>query len=308
MNNNISRRHFIRTTSVGIATFTIGRDGFAANEKLSHACIGVGGMGWNDLNNFKSHPKVEIAAICDVDSAHLDKAAALLPNARRYRDWRELLAKEGDKMASLVPEAKDYKLVYALNPVNPQMASPEKILYQTDKRQEITGEIIKIAYYLELTKADGGTDYVFVSMDPFTKDIGKIGVPDLDSKANFQQKLSNVFVKSNVAGVKNGTFAEGCNIEFWGTNYGADNSATVPGASGELFDFGDSPAKDNNYGSMQIHNYAEKQTIFAFNHWLVGPSADLGIGNSSGPQPDWTFLANAGKYAGGKLLVLVQTK
>ena len=108
MNNNISRRHFIRTTSVGIATFTIGRDGFAANEKLSHACIGVGGMGWNDLNNFKSHPKLEIAAICDVDSAHLDKAAALLPNARRYSDWRELLAKEGDKIDSINAAVPDH--------------------------------------------------------------------------------------------------------------------------------------------------------------------------------------------------------
>ncbi len=214
----------------------------------------------------------------------------------------------GGKMASLVPESKDYKLLYEINPVNPQMASPGKILYQSDKRQEISGEIVRIAYYLELTKAEGGFDYVFVAMDPFTKDIGKIGVPDLDSKVKFQQKLSNVFVKSNAAGVKNGTFAEGCNIEFWGTNYGPDNVATVPGASAALFDFGDSPVGDGNYGSMQIHNYAEKQTVFAFNHWVLGAKADLGIGNSAGPQPDWTFLGNAGKYAGGKLLVLVQTK
>lgn len=214
---------------------------------------------------------------------------------------------EGGNMAAMVPESKDYKIVYEINPVNPQMASPDKILYQADKRKEIGGEVAKIAYYLELKKADGGTDYVFVSMDPFTKDIGKIGVPDMDSKAKFQQKLSNVFVKSNVAGVKNGTFAEGCNMEFWGTNYGPENSAAVAGASATLFDFGDNPGNDGNYGSMQVHNYAEKQTIFAFNHWVAGAKADLGIGNSSGPQPDWTFLANAEKYAGGKLLILVQT-
>jgi sialate O-acetylesterase len=215
---------------------------------------------------------------------------------------------EGGRMAKLVPEAKDYKLVYEFNPAKPQMANPNKILYQADKQKEVIGEIVKIAYYLELTKAEGGTDYVFVTMDPFTKDIAKIGVPDLDSKVKFQQKLSNVFIKSNVAGVKNGAFAEGCNIEFWGTNYGPDNSANIPEASAKLFDFGDSPANNNNYGSMQIHNYAEKQTIFAFNHWVAGSNADLGIGNSSGPQPDWTFLGNAGKYANGKLLVLVQTK
>ncbi|MFA6568279.1 MAG: sialate O-acetylesterase [Victivallales bacterium] len=214
----------------------------------------------------------------------------------------------GGKMASLVPESKDYKLAYELNPVSPQMSSPAKILYQADKRQEISGEIVKIAYYLELTKADASTDYVFVSMDPFTKDISKIGVPDLDSKVKFQQKLSNIFVKSNVAGVKNGTFAEGGYVEFWGTNYGPGNTAAVPGASATLYDFGDSPSNDGNYGSMQIHNYVEKQTVLAFNHWVVGAKADLGIGNSTGPQPDWTFFANAAKYASGKLLILVQTK
>ncbi len=215
---------------------------------------------------------------------------------------------EGGKMSSLVPESKDYKLVYEINPVKPQMASPGKILYQSDKRQEIAGEIVKIAYYLELAKAEGGFDYVFVSMDPFTKDITKIGVPDMDSKAKFQQKLSTVFVKSNVAGVKNGTFAEGCNIEFWGINYATDNSANIPGASASLYDFGDNPADGGDYGSMQIHNNVEKQTIFAFNHWVAGAGADLGIGNSTGAQPDWTFAGNAGKYAAGKLLVLVQTK
>ncbi len=108
MERTLSRRHFLRTTSAGLATFAIGREGFGANDKLRHACIGVGGMGWNDLNNFKSHPKVEIAAICDVDSAHLDKAAALLPDARRYRDWRELLAKEGDRVDSLNATVPDH--------------------------------------------------------------------------------------------------------------------------------------------------------------------------------------------------------
>ena len=40
--------------------------------KLRHACIGVGGMmGYNDLQNFVSHPDVEIVAICDVDSNFL---------------------------------------------------------------------------------------------------------------------------------------------------------------------------------------------------------------------------------------------
>src|SRR5437588_870487 len=42
------------------------------NSRLSHACIGVGGMGWGDLQNFLQHPKVDIVALCDVDAENLD--------------------------------------------------------------------------------------------------------------------------------------------------------------------------------------------------------------------------------------------
>lgn len=101
MTSSPSRRQFLHGATAGFATFAAGRRAFAANERLNHACIGVGGMGGVDLPNFKSHPKLEIVAICDVDSAHLEKAAAMLPNARRYTDWRELLAKEGDKIDSV---------------------------------------------------------------------------------------------------------------------------------------------------------------------------------------------------------------
>ncbi|MFA6102106.1 MAG: sialate O-acetylesterase [Victivallaceae bacterium] len=213
---------------------------------------------------------------------------------------------ETGKLLSLVPEARDFKLVYALNPVNPQMAG-QKIVYTADKRREIIGEISRIAYYLELRKADGGCDYVFVALDQFTQDISKIGVPDLDSKAKFQQKISNMLVKSNVAGIKNGTFAEGGNMEFWGTNYSQSNSVNIPGASSDAFDFGDKQELSGDYGSMQIHNYAAKQTLFAFNNWKAGRDADLGIGNAASENKDWTFARNSGKYAGGKLMVLVKT-
>ncbi len=78
------------------------------NGKVAHACIGVGGMGYNDLQNFKSHERSQIVAICDVDKNHLDKAAALVPEARRYTDWREMLAKEGDKIDSVNASVPDH--------------------------------------------------------------------------------------------------------------------------------------------------------------------------------------------------------
>ncbi len=97
----ISRRRFVRAAAGGAALAATGGRGFCANAKLQHACIGAGGMGFVDLRNFKSHPGTKIVAICDVDKNHLDKAAALLPDARTYSDWRELLAKEGARIDSV---------------------------------------------------------------------------------------------------------------------------------------------------------------------------------------------------------------
>ena len=58
-------------------------------------------MGGGDLHCFKSHPRLQIVAICDVDAKHLARAASILPDARKYSDWRELLAKEGARIDSV---------------------------------------------------------------------------------------------------------------------------------------------------------------------------------------------------------------
>ena len=58
-------------------------------------------MGWSDLQKFKEHPNVQIVAICDVDSDNLKKASEILPDARTYTDWRELLDKEEKNIDSV---------------------------------------------------------------------------------------------------------------------------------------------------------------------------------------------------------------
>jgi predicted dehydrogenase len=101
MSKRISRREFLQRTAAGAAVAAVARNALGANGKLNHACIGVGGMGWGDLHSIKSHPKAQIVAICDVDRNHLEQAAKVVPGARKYADWRELLAKEGDRIDSV---------------------------------------------------------------------------------------------------------------------------------------------------------------------------------------------------------------
>ena len=93
-----TRREFLGTTAA-LAAFSIlprhvlARSGqLAPSDKMNIGCVGVGGMqGANDVRSVSSE---NIYALCDVDESQLNKAAALYPNAKLYRDFREMLDKE----------------------------------------------------------------------------------------------------------------------------------------------------------------------------------------------------------------------
>jgi len=208
-----------------------------------------------------------------------------------------------DLLAVKVPEAKDYQLLYDLDLAK----VGRRFAYDTDNRARITKPISRVAYFLELGDRAGNTQYLYVSVDAFTQALDKLGIPTVESGANFQQTVASLNVYSNVKGIVNGTGLAGGNMEFWPNNYGPANSANVPNASEQTYDFGDErtdPA--DGYGSMQIHNHDAKQTLFALNHWVDGERADVGIGNQPVNNPDWTFAANAGSYAIKRLRVLVR--
>ena len=141
-------------------------------------------------------------------------------------------------------------------------------------------------------------------MDPFTDDVKKIGVPTKASGAFFATRVKNLQIVSNAPNLKSGSIDEG-NIEFWWPNYATQNKFGVPGADNAKYDFGDSAnsADGPGYGSMQIHNFKEKQTIFAYNHFDAGPNADIGLGSNPGLHPDWTFSSSGRKYSKALLRV-----
>jgi sialate O-acetylesterase len=210
-----------------------------------------------------------------------------------------------DPLSLNVPEAKDYQLVYDLD----LGKLGADITYDVDNRSKITRPFDRIAYFLELQGADKNTQYLYVSMDAFTDALDKIGVPTAKSGAHFQQNVANMNVYSNVKTIVARTGLTGGNIEFWPNNYGPANSANVPNASAQVYDFGDEPSGPaDGYGSMQVHNHAAKQTLFAVNHWKEGSRADLGIGNQPTGNPDWTFAGNASAYQAKRLRVLVRCK
>ena len=98
----LNRRTFLSTgAAASLGAVLVSRGFSAESSKLQHAAIGVQGMGRGDLQNISSHPGVKVVALCDVDGNHLAQAAKQFPDARTYRDYRELLEKEGDKVDSV---------------------------------------------------------------------------------------------------------------------------------------------------------------------------------------------------------------
>jgi Leucine-rich repeat (LRR) protein len=206
-----------------------------------------------------------------------------------------------------VAESANYSLVYSLSIPNEANYNAGGVPYDIDNHANV-GPFKRIGYYLEMQPVNGAPQFLWVSMDAFTTDAGKIGVPAIQTGAFFQQKVANMNVRSSVPGVATGDALPGGNIEFWWCNYGKSNQAGIPGASDSTYDFGDhaSPNWPAGYGSMQVHNWAAAQTLFAFNGWGEAPDPiDIGIGPNPGGYPDWTMAQNAADYSSKVLQVYV---
>ncbi|MCX8065789.1 MAG: Gfo/Idh/MocA family oxidoreductase [Candidatus Hydrogenedentes bacterium] len=120
-----SRRDFLYTGVRTLAGFTLaptlipnyvfGAEGSVSpNERITLACIGVGGQGKANMRAFLSLPEVQVVAVCDVDAHHAEEAKNIvnefyaqkksIPNYKGcgvYRDFREVLSR-GDIDAVMI--------------------------------------------------------------------------------------------------------------------------------------------------------------------------------------------------------------
>jgi predicted dehydrogenase len=104
--NQISRRRFIGMAGVAGTAFTIvpsfavsGLGHVAPSDRLNIAGVGVGGIGLRDLRQITGQ---NIVALCDVDWDYGAKAFKAFPDAKVYKDYREMLDKQKDIDAVLI--------------------------------------------------------------------------------------------------------------------------------------------------------------------------------------------------------------
>ncbi|MEI7731234.1 MAG: autotransporter-associated beta strand repeat-containing protein [Verrucomicrobiota bacterium] len=202
-----------------------------------------------------------------------------------------------------VAESTNFTLIYSLY-ISNTVGYLNGVPYEYNTAAGVT-EFSRVGYYLELQPTNGPLQFIWVSMDPFTNNATKLGVPNAGIGASYQRYVTNMNVVSSVSGIMEGTAMAGGYLEFWPSNYASTNIMLVPGASDTLYDWGDQFTAGT-YGCMQIHSISVPQVLLAFNDWgSAGATTDIGIGTSTGANPDWTFANNGSAYSVKRLQVYV---
>jgi predicted dehydrogenase len=114
-----TRRSFLRGTA-GVCAFpsivtasALGQGGGAApSNRITMACIGVGGRGKQNLQSFLGHENCRIVAVCDVNARRVEEAKKIVDEhygnaaCATYRDYREILARgDIDAVSIATPDA-----------------------------------------------------------------------------------------------------------------------------------------------------------------------------------------------------------
>lgn len=79
-------------------------EGQPPSEKLNIAAVGVGGMGWGDLQHWGGE---NVVALCDVDDARARSAYERYPDVPRFKDYRRMfdtMAKDIDAVQISTPD------------------------------------------------------------------------------------------------------------------------------------------------------------------------------------------------------------
>ncbi|MDO5523309.1 MAG: Gfo/Idh/MocA family oxidoreductase [Bacteroidia bacterium] len=81
-----------------------------SNKKVNLAHIGIGYRGWEIINDFDKTGLANVVALCDVDlgAEHTQKALDKFPNAKRFKDFREMFDKMGNQIEAVAIATPDF--------------------------------------------------------------------------------------------------------------------------------------------------------------------------------------------------------
>lgn len=116
-----TRRDFLKQMGVAaaglgiapISSFAAGHSNNIAapkGDKVKIAFIGIGNRGEQDVDEFARTGMIDVVALCDVDldGKQTQKVLAKYPNAKRFRDFREMFEKYGNQFEAVVAAVPDH--------------------------------------------------------------------------------------------------------------------------------------------------------------------------------------------------------
>src|ERR1041385_1390335 len=107
--NPLNRRQFVQRSAAATVAlafpFVARRNVLGANNRLNIAGIGVGGKGASDVANVDNE---NIYALCDVDEINAAGTFKKYPQAKRYKDFRLMLEKEGKSIDAVTVSTPDH--------------------------------------------------------------------------------------------------------------------------------------------------------------------------------------------------------
>ncbi|HEX8521218.1 MAG TPA: Gfo/Idh/MocA family oxidoreductase [Tepidisphaeraceae bacterium] len=122
------------------------------NAQLRVAFVGVGGKGNHNLHAL-AECGVTVAALCDIDSKFLEKAAAEFPNAKKYVDFRQMMEKDNKEFDAVCISTPDHthapaamlamhfnKHVYCEKPLTHNIAEA-RLLTETARKSKVVTQM-----------------------------------------------------------------------------------------------------------------------------------------------------------------------
>jgi predicted dehydrogenase len=114
-----TRRNFLKTASLFSAGLAFNSANLFAKsnyvqqpkfDKVKIAYIGIGNRGEQDIDEFAKTGMVEVVALCDVDMGNkqTEKVMNMYPNAKRFKDFRELFEKAGNEFEAVCIATPDH--------------------------------------------------------------------------------------------------------------------------------------------------------------------------------------------------------
>ena len=132
-----TRRGFLKAATMASAGLAMGgvrqlnassyRQIIGANGKVNLACVGIGFQGAEIIRAFAKTDLANVVALCDVDmgAKHTQQIMAMFPNARRFKDFREMFDKMGNQFDAVCAGIPDF----AHHPVVIQAIKEGKHIY-----------------------------------------------------------------------------------------------------------------------------------------------------------------------------------